>query len=125
MANRWVLVAVVLAAWLLGACASTDDLEALQVQVSVLQDRVSELEDQVAGFGRRIGSLRRAWLRRHLPRAPALGGILMLSAGVDVRTVAGRLGHSNASITLNTYAHYVRSADEAAAEKMGEVLADG
>jgi integrase len=48
--------------------------------------------------------------------------ILMLSAGVDVRTVAGRLGHSNASITLNTYAHYVRSADEAAAEKMGEVL---
>ena len=44
---------------------------------------------------------------------------------VDVRTVAGRLGHSNASITLNTYAHYVRSADEAAAEKMGEVLADG
>jgi integrase len=51
--------------------------------------------------------------------------ILMLSAGVDVRTVAGRLGHSNASITLNTYAHYVRSADEAAAEKMGEMLADG
>jgi integrase len=48
--------------------------------------------------------------------------ILMLSAGVDVRTVAGRLGHSNASITLNTYAHYVRSADEAAAEKMGEAL---
>lgn len=51
--------------------------------------------------------------------------ILMLSAGVDVRTVAGRLGHSNASITLSTYAHYVRSADEAAAEKMGEMLADG
>jgi hypothetical protein len=45
--------------------------------------------------------------------------ILMLSAGVDVRTVAGRLGHSNASITLNTYSHYVRSADEAAAEARG------
>jgi integrase len=44
--------------------------------------------------------------------------ILMLSAGVDVRTVAGRLGHSNASITLNTYSHYVRSADEAAAAKL-------
>jgi integrase len=44
--------------------------------------------------------------------------ILMLSAGVDVRTVAGRLGHSNASITLNTYSHYVRSADEAAAVKL-------
>jgi integrase len=51
--------------------------------------------------------------------------IPMLSAGVDMRTVAGRLGHSNASITLNTYAHHVRSADEAAAAKMGEMLADG
>jgi integrase len=48
--------------------------------------------------------------------------ILMLSAGVDVRTVAGRLGHSNASITLNTYSHYVRSADEAAAAKLKGLL---
>jgi len=94
VANRWVLVAVVLAAWLLGACASTDDLEALQVQVSVLQDRVSELEDQVAGFGRRIGSLRRAWLRRHLPRAPALGGDL------DVECRGGRTHGGRTARTL-------------------------
>lgn len=48
--------------------------------------------------------------------------ILMLSAGVDVRTVAGRLGHSNAAITLNTYAHYVRSADEEAAKRVAAFL---
>lgn len=29
----------------------------------------------------------------------------LLSAGVDVRTVAGRLGHRNAATTLNVYAH--------------------
>ncbi len=48
--------------------------------------------------------------------------ILMLSAGVDVRTVAGRLGHANPSITLSTYSHYVRSADEAAATKLEGLL---
>jgi integrase len=48
--------------------------------------------------------------------------ILMLSAGVDVRTVAGRLGHSNAAITLSVYSHYVRSADEAAAAKLEGLL---
>jgi integrase len=48
--------------------------------------------------------------------------ILALSAGVDVRTVAGRLGHSDPAFTLSVYAHYVRSADEAAAAKIGEML---
>jgi integrase len=32
----------------------------------------------------------------------------LLSAGVDVRTVAGRLGHRNAATTLNVYAHSSR-----------------
>ena len=48
--------------------------------------------------------------------------ILMLSAGVDVRTVAGRLGHANAATTLGIYSHYVRSADEAAASKLEGLL---
>lgn len=40
----------------------------------------------------------------------------LLTAGIDVRTVAGRLGHSSASTTLNIYAHFMPSADRAAAE---------
>jgi len=40
--------------------------------------------------------------------------ILMLSNGVDVRTAAARLGHDPA-VLLKTYAHHVRSADDAAA----------
>lgn len=46
----------------------------------------------------------------------------MLASGIDVRTVAGRLGHANASTTLKVYAHFVPSADVAAAKLMGELV---
>jgi integrase len=46
----------------------------------------------------------------------------LLSAGVDVRTVAGRLGHRNAATTLNVYAAFLQSADRAAADVIGDVL---
>jgi integrase len=35
----------------------------------------------------------------------------LLSAGVDVRTVAGRLGHRNAATSLKVYAHFLEEAD--------------
>jgi integrase len=41
---------------------------------------------------------------------------------VDVRTVAGRLGHRNASTTLNVYAHFVPQADERAADLLGKIF---
>ena len=47
----------------------------------------------------------------------------LLGAGVDIRTVAGRLGHRNASTTLNVYAHFLAHADEAAANVIGSVIA--
>ena len=49
----------------------------------------------------------------------------VLAAGVDVRTVAGRLGHRNASTTLNVYAHFVHDADEEAAAVLARLLDDG
>ena len=48
----------------------------------------------------------------------------LLSAGVDVRAVAGRLGHRNAATTLNAYAHFVEQSDRNAADIMGGVLSD-
>ena len=48
----------------------------------------------------------------------------LLSAGVDVRTVAGRLGHRDAATTLNVYAHFLEQADRAAADVMGRLIAD-
>lgn len=46
----------------------------------------------------------------------------LLAAGVDVRTVAGRLGHRNAATTLNVYAHFVPEADRRAADVLAGLL---
>jgi hypothetical protein len=43
---------------------------------------------------------------------------------VDLRTVAGRLGHSHASTTLNAYAAFLPDADQRAAEVMAALLSD-
>jgi integrase len=46
----------------------------------------------------------------------------LIGAGVDVRTVAGRLGHSDPSLTLRVYSHLIEERDRAAASIMGRVL---
>jgi integrase len=46
----------------------------------------------------------------------------LIGAGVDVRTVAGRLGHSDPSVTLRVYSHALEERDRAAAEIIGRVL---
>ena len=46
----------------------------------------------------------------------------LLAAGVDFRTVAGRLGHRNAATTLNVYSHFVPEADRAAADVLAGLL---
>jgi integrase len=50
--------------------------------------------------------------------------VALLTAGVDVKTVAGRLGHDPA-VLLRTYAHYIPSADQAAAERLEVALGEG
>jgi integrase len=46
----------------------------------------------------------------------------LLAAGVDLRTVSGRLGHSNGATTLKAYAAWVEAADHGAAEKMATIM---
>jgi integrase len=48
----------------------------------------------------------------------------LLTAGVDVRTVAGRLGHRNPSTTLNVYSHFVPESDQEAADALGKIFGD-
>ncbi len=43
----------------------------------------------------------------------------LIAAGVDVRTVSGRLGHADASITLRVYSHVLEAQDRAASEYIG------
>ena len=47
---------------------------------------------------------------------------LLITGGVDVRTVAARLGHSQTSTTMNIYAETIRSAEAAAAQVLDDIL---
>jgi integrase len=48
----------------------------------------------------------------------------LLSNGVDLRTVAGRLGHAEGSTTLRFYAQFARNADQHAAAVLSGQLAE-
>ena len=43
---------------------------------------------------------------------------LLISAGEDVVTLSGRLGHADKNVTLNTYSHVIKSKEAQAANKM-------
>ena len=45
-----------------------------------------------------------------------------VAAGVDIRTVSGRLGHADAGFTLRVYAHQITEAEERAAMTVAKVL---
>lgn len=47
---------------------------------------------------------------------------LQIAAGVPITTVSMRLGHANAATTGRIYAHAIKSADEAAAEAIDDIL---
>ena len=49
-------------------------------------------------------------------------GSQLVAAGVDIRTVSARLGHSRPSITLDIYTHRVQDNDRAAAEVLGKLI---
>jgi integrase len=46
----------------------------------------------------------------------------LLGAGVDPRTVAGRLGHANPNVTMTVYGHFLPEKDRAAADFLDELL---
>lgn len=46
----------------------------------------------------------------------------LLGAGVDIRTVAGRLGHSQPSTTLNRYTEWLQARDQDVADTIGLIL---
>ena len=48
---------------------------------------------------------------------------LLLHARVDMRTLMGRLGHSQISLTMNTYAHLSPELERDAASALDRVLA--
>lgn len=47
---------------------------------------------------------------------------LLLLQGVDLKTIQHRLGHSDISMTMNTYTHVLEELDKTASEKLEEIL---
>jgi integrase len=50
---------------------------------------------------------------------------LQIMAGVSIRTIQARMGHSQASTLLDIYAHAVRTADELATNALSDILISG
>jgi integrase len=50
---------------------------------------------------------------------------VLIASGRDVRTVAGRLGHSDATTTLRVYSHMVEGRDRDAADFLGQLMSAG
>jgi integrase len=73
-----------------------------------------EAEARLAGRNERFGF--RFHDLRHFSATELIG------AGVDIRTVAGRLGHADPAITLRVYAHALEERDRAAAQLLGRRL---
>lgn len=47
---------------------------------------------------------------------------ILVSNGVDIKTVSSRVGHSDVKTTLNIYSHYVKEADEKASQVVERVF---
>jgi integrase len=66
-----------------------------------------------------------AWCHRQFGKLHSLrhGHVsLLLGAGVNIKAVSSRLGHSSAALTLSTYAHLLPGADQDAARKIDDLL---
>ena len=75
-----------------------------------------------------IGDIFKKFLKRH--NLPAirfhdlrhLAATLLIHEGLNVRAVAGRMGHANPDVTMRVYAHALRSADKQAASIMEKLI---
>lgn len=72
------------------------------------------------------------WLRKFVDKAKLppvsphsfrhMAATYLITNGTDVRTVSGKLGHSQTSTTMNIYAHLVKSAEKETANTMQNIL---
>ncbi len=58
----------------------------------------------------------------HLHSLRHFAATQLVAAGMDIRTVSGRLGHADASVTLKVYSHVLEAKNQEAAAIMGELL---
>ena len=79
--------------------------------------------DTVTHYVKRIAE--KVGVDTHLHALRHFAASQMVGGGHDVRTVAGRLGHRDASVTLRTYSHMLPERDRDAAAALGKALTPG
>jgi len=79
--------------------------------------------DTVSHYVRAIAT--KVGVDTHLHALRHFAATELIGAGHDVRTVAGRLGHRDASVTLKVYSHALPERDRDAAAALGKALTPG
>lgn len=109
-------------------------IKALEIRLALSMGNITPLTlvfGTVEGELMRPRNLSKAWWRaRSIFQLPAVSfhafrhshASMLIRAGVDVLTVSRRLGHAQASITLDVYGHLLEGADAAAAKAISGVL---
>ncbi|WP_434794391.1 Tyrosine recombinase XerC [Terrisporobacter petrolearius] len=67
-----------------------------------------------------ISTINMRYVRPHALRH--IHATLLLLGGTDMKTVSGRLGHSDVKITMNTYSHVLNEMDRKAVENIEKIL---
>lgn len=76
--------------------------------------------DTLTGGFRRCA--KRCGLTHHFHELRHYAATELFAQGVDPRTIAGRLGHADASVTARIYAHVIEARDQEAAAILGRTL---
>lgn len=79
------------------------------------------------GVGTPYGILKKLIEKYNLPQVSLhslrhTNATIMIESGTDLKTTSDRLGHSQASTTMNIYVHKIKSSDEHAAENISKAL---
>jgi len=77
--------------------------------------------DSPSKLFRRLGD-KFGWRELHLHSLRHFTATQLVAAGMDIRTVAGLLGHADASVTLKVYSHVLEAKNQEAASIMGTLL---
>ena len=51
-----------------------------------------------------------------------LSATILINSGISLKNISARLGHNRTSTTADIYAHFLKSTDRAAADKLGDIV---
>jgi integrase len=78
------------------------------------------LPDGITGGYSRVAN--RLGIKSHFHELRHFAATAAIAGGMDVRTVAGRLGHADRSVTLRVYAHAMEQRDRELAGLLGSAV---